>query len=158
MLLSKTTRLAVQCLVYLARWAGPGLVNPRAVAAALDESPAYVSKVLRLLARGGLVRSRRGSSGGFQLLRPPRSVRLLDIVVLCQGPLTCNYCTPVAEKDGCRTCGLHQALGDLERSTQAALGRWTLERILRASDKKLTIEECYLRPLAVPSRGRRGTS
>ncbi|MCH7962264.1 MAG: Rrf2 family transcriptional regulator [Planctomycetes bacterium] len=36
--------------------------------------------MLRLLARAGIVSSRRGPTGGFYLQRPPESITLLEVI------------------------------------------------------------------------------
>lgn len=45
----------------------------------------YLEQILATLRRGGLVRSHRGSRGGFVLAREPHEITLLDIVSLIDG-------------------------------------------------------------------------
>jgi len=45
----------------------------------------YLVHILLQLKRAGLVRSQRGSQGGYLLARPPEEVRLLDIVEAIDG-------------------------------------------------------------------------
>jgi FeS assembly SUF system regulator len=52
-----------------------------------------VSKVLKLLARGGLVVSERGKHGGYRLARPPEQINVADIVDAVEGPISVTECS-----------------------------------------------------------------
>jgi Rrf2 family protein len=145
MLLTKTSELAILSLLVLAQKPAGYLINPGELARCLDESETYIGKVLRLLAQGGLVRSRRGKSGGFELLREAREVSLLDIVEMCQGTIAGNYCGRLSVCTIKETCGYHQAMHDLRESTRTALGRWTLARILAAPKPRGAVQGCMMR-------------
>ena len=56
-------------------------------------SPAYVEKLLRLLAKGGLIHSVRGIHGGYLLNRKPEEVTLWEVVkALGNVPTTEEIC------------------------------------------------------------------
>jgi Rrf2 family protein len=95
MIMNKTTELGLQCVLYMAQQPAGHLVNPQEVAEQLGESGTYMAKVLRQLATSGIIRSHRGVSGGFELVRPPREITLLSVVEACQGPIQGNYCQEV---------------------------------------------------------------
>ncbi len=70
--------------------------------ARLEQIPKYfLEKVIRDLMRHGLVRSRRGPGGGYQLARPSENISFRDIIEAVEGPITLNICT-----DGSTLCGL----------------------------------------------------
>jgi Rrf2 family protein len=46
-----------------------------------------MAKVLRMLVRGGLLRSTRGVNGGFGLGRPAPEISMLDVLEAIDGPL-----------------------------------------------------------------------
>ncbi len=52
-----------------------------------------VSKVLKLLAQGGLVQGYRGASGGYCLARDPGEVSLFEIVEAIEGPIGMTECS-----------------------------------------------------------------
>lgn len=54
-----------------------------------------VSKVMKMLVRGGLTVSLRGASGGYLLRRPAQQVTLADIVSAIDGPLGITECSAV---------------------------------------------------------------
>ena len=51
-----------------------------------------VSKILKLLARGGLVRSLRGVKGGYALARHPAEITAAEIVRALEGPVALTVC------------------------------------------------------------------
>ncbi|PZQ47686.1 MAG: transcriptional regulator [Phenylobacterium zucineum] len=57
------------------------------LADAQDLPGKFLESILRDLTREGLLRSRRGSGGGFQLARPPAEISLAAVVRAVDGPL-----------------------------------------------------------------------
>jgi FeS assembly SUF system regulator len=72
-----------------AAWAAPDL------AARTRIPQPTVSKVLKLLARGGLVVSERGKNGGYRLARSAESISVADIVDTVEGPIAVTECSTV---------------------------------------------------------------
>lgn len=132
MLLTKTTELAVQSLLYLASQPEHHRFTPAEVAGCLGESPTYMSKVLRALAKAGLLRSRRGKIGGFGLARVAEQITLLEVVEACQGIIAGNYCEEENRRPERNTCGYHQAMLELQTGICEILGRWNLQQVLDA--------------------------
>ena len=52
-----------------------------------------VSKILKLLAREGLLVSQRGSKGGYSLARAAAEISVVDIVTALEGPIAITDCT-----------------------------------------------------------------
>ena len=52
-----------------------------------------VSKLLKSLARQGLVSSTRGASGGYQLARDANSISAADIIDALEGPVSITECS-----------------------------------------------------------------
>jgi len=65
-----------------------------------------VAKVLRPLARAGLVEGFRGAGGGYRLAREPARISLVEIVEAMEGPLGMTECSLHAG-----TCGLEDSCG-----------------------------------------------
>lgn len=59
-----------------------------------------VGKVLKRLAKHGVLRSYRGPSGGYRLSRDPTRLSLAEIVGVLEGPLAITDC--LDEENGCR--------------------------------------------------------
>lgn len=81
---------AVHALAYLASKPTGSVVRfPELAEWALQiwpgASETYLSNVVQRMARGGLLRSHRGVSGGYSLARPADEITLKDVVQLLEG-------------------------------------------------------------------------
>jgi Rrf2 family protein len=63
-----------------------------ALAEAVSAPEDFLSKVLQALARAGLIASRRGPNGGFELVSAGRLATVLDVVQAVDGPIRLNQC------------------------------------------------------------------
>jgi Rrf2 family nitric oxide-sensitive transcriptional repressor len=124
-----TSELAVQVLVFLARKSAGQPLTPGVIAAALHASPTYVAKICGNLSRAGILRSTRGAKGGVSLLAKPQGLTLLQIIEASQGKLLADYCSPSINLE--HVCNWHRAMDELHTSVIGVLGRWTLADILR---------------------------
>ncbi|HEX9709384.1 MAG TPA: Rrf2 family transcriptional regulator [Candidatus Thermoplasmatota archaeon] len=79
-MLSQTAEYALRAVLYLAEKAGDGPVRVEDVAEALSVPRNYLSKILHVLARGGILASTRGPHGGFELAVPANRLVLADVV------------------------------------------------------------------------------
>lgn len=149
MIMNKTTELGLQCVLYMAQQPVGHLVNPQEVAEQLGESGTYMAKVLRQLATSGIIRSHRGVSGGFELVRPPRDITLLSVVEACQGPIQGNYCQEVPAERVPLMCGWHQAMWELKESCREVLSKWTIARILERPVARVPSPACRYRRVRV---------
>ncbi len=59
-----------------------------------------VSKILKTLARGGLLTSQRGVQGGYCLARPAAAISAADIIGALEGPIAITECSR-GQDDGC---------------------------------------------------------
>ena len=79
--------------VLLAMVAQPSQIYSSAeLAESTHVSPPTVSKLLKLLAKGGILTSQRGSQGGYQLARPADSINLAEVVSILDGEIAMTEC------------------------------------------------------------------
>jgi Rrf2 family protein len=77
----------IRCLLRIAR-KGPGAsVTIPEVSRAEGISGYYAAKLLRILRRGGLVKSTRGQAGGYTLSRPPEQINISEVLAVLGGRL-----------------------------------------------------------------------
>jgi FeS assembly SUF system regulator len=69
------------------------LRNAQALAASTHLSVPTVSKLLRQLARAGLLESARGAHGGYRLAREPARITVADVVAALEGPIALTQCS-----------------------------------------------------------------
>jgi Rrf2 family protein len=79
-MITKTGLHAVRAVVALARLPEGAFVGAARVAQEIGAPQNYLGKLLKALARQGLVESQKGLGGGFRLARDPRTIALLDVV------------------------------------------------------------------------------
>ncbi len=74
MRISAKGEYAIRALLDLAVHHGEGLVPIQEVARRQSIPQRYLEQVLLLLKRAGILESKRGSAGGYQLVRPPAGI------------------------------------------------------------------------------------
>jgi Rrf2 family protein len=89
--ISEAAALGLHATGWLARHRGQ-VISGTALAEACGASPAHMIKVCQRLAQQGLLGVRRGRNGGFFLAKSPSSIRLLDIYVTMDGPVSLRPC------------------------------------------------------------------
>ena len=68
---------SLKTLCCLAHAAGP--LQAHEIARAANLPPAQTAKILQLMTWAGFVESRRGTNGGFWLVKPAESIRVTDV-------------------------------------------------------------------------------
>jgi len=91
-------------MVALARHYGRGPMSIAAVAKASSVPTAYLEQLIGPLRRAGLVESKRGAQGGYQLTRPPETVWVGEVYRAMEGPVAPMEC--VSEDIAEQTCPL----------------------------------------------------
>ena len=78
-----------------------------------------VSKILKTLARAGLLVSQRGALGGYSLARPAAEISAADIIGALEGPIAITECSEEGS-DGCCSRQAHcEVSGHWPRINQA---------------------------------------
>ncbi|HJD24323.1 MAG TPA: Rrf2 family transcriptional regulator [Firmicutes bacterium] len=104
MKISTKGRYGLRLMLDLAVHSGGGLVPLRDIAARQEISEKYLEQIMMLLNRAGLVRSVRGSQGGYALSRPAGEITVGDVLRTMEGSLAPVDC--VAEgAAGCAMAG-----------------------------------------------------
>ena len=107
---------------------GPLLVND--IAKATAAPPNFLHQVLNSLARGGILRCRRGTKRGYELARPPDRISLFDVYEVIEGPLGLTSCT--VEGKWCpreQHCSLSSVWHDIQDAIVERLRAATLDRL-----------------------------
>jgi len=118
--ISDAASLALHAAAYLAAREGERVATSR-IAEALSVSAAHLAKVLGRLERAGLVRGRRGPTGGFELARSPERVTLRDAYEAVEGPIKSARC--LLGKPVCKgRCMLGDLVTSINDQVRAKLG------------------------------------
>lgn len=117
MVLSQTALYALRAMATLAKLAPGESIRAPELADRTGIPGHYVSKVMRRLVVAKLVRGQRGHGGGFQLARPPASIRFADILSAIGAipePQACAFGWDSCDPD--HPCPLHPAWSRLKDS------------------------------------------
>ena len=126
MKISRKLENGCRVLVQLANRHGGGGVTPvDELALAEKVSPSFLLQILNDLRKHGIVASRRGKFGGYQLARHPREISLAEIVAALEGALIDPDFEAVGES-GDKVLG---AWSDIAESVTGKLKAATLESI-----------------------------
>lgn len=89
----RISRLTDYAVVLASRLANAETAEAVSDLARWTEIPApTVSKVLKLLAKGGVVSATRGANGGYTLARPADRITVTEIVESIEGPIAVTEC------------------------------------------------------------------
>jgi Rrf2 family protein len=117
---------AVRAALHLARHNEDGRRKTREIAADMDIPEKYLPQVLGELVRAGLVASVAGPDGGYELVRTPEEVSLLEVVEAAEGPVRSETC--VLRGGPCRwddACAIHFAWSEAQNAFVDRLARTT---------------------------------
>lgn len=131
--LTKRADYALLALSYLAAAQSEPqrLVNTKEIAEQFELPVELLAKLLQTLARGGLVASHPGPTGGYRLLRDARQITIAEVVALVDGPLSVLHCSN-GQETACKQfsrCTIRDPLAELEARVKALLEEVTLAEI-----------------------------
>jgi len=101
--------------------------NARELAETSDLPAPMVSKILKALAREGLLVSQRGSKGGYCLARAPEKVTVSEMVRVLEGPVALTDCAigpSLCEHES--MCAIREPWQVISRVVERALAEVTL--------------------------------
>jgi len=121
--ISRQADYAILVLGHFAKVAGGVTFSARELAERTRVGLPMVGKVLKLLARYGLLTSVRGAHGGYRLSRPPEEITVGEIIVALDGPIAVTECAPeqpmatdCVHEPYCPVSGSWQRLNDAIRN------------------------------------------
>ncbi len=91
-----------------------GMLNAHAVAERIHVETPTASKVLKLLAGGGLLESYRGANGGYRVNREAADISVAEIIAAIEGPIAMTECSVeeglCSQEDQCELRGNWQRI------------------------------------------------
>lgn len=135
--LSTKGRYGIRAMVDLAQRYGEGPVLVRSIAERQDISSKYLHALLATLKSAKLVRSVRGSGGGYALAKSPEEIRLNEILEALEGPFSIVDC--VIDESVCKrskTCATRDIWSELSMTMEQRLAAITLKELLARQTAK----------------------
>ncbi len=128
--LSKLTDYSIVILAEMSR--GEGALMTASGLATLSNLPEpTVAKVLKMLARGTVISSVRGASGGYVLSKRPEDISIASVITALEGPVLLTAC--VENGGGCcheKTCAVKGQWDPVNEAMKTALENVSLAQMI----------------------------
>lgn len=128
-MISQTVEYSLRAVVTLAQNDG----DPRTaqqISEVTQVPGPYLSKLMQVLVRSGLVQSQRGLHGGFVLTKRPDQLTILEVVNAVEPLKRIRECPLKLASHGRNLCPLHRRLDKVMEMAEEAFGSTTLADLL----------------------------
>src|ERR687886_1991595 len=155
MKISAQEEYGLRCLLQLARAGQQGeSLTLAQIAEREGISVANAGKLMWILNKAGLVRSIRGTKGGYRLARPAAEIRLSEIIKVLDDDVLAGHCKSyTGVLDACvhtGNCGIRPVIVGLHDIVEQALQNITLAQLLGTEDM---VESTLYQIHAIPRHG-----
>ena len=120
MRLSTRTRYGTRVVISLACHWSMGALPLSIISKEQELSVKYLEQIMCLLKSGNIVRSTRGSKGGYTLTRAPELIKMSEVFICLEGPISTVDCIqddkPCNRISFCRVRPVWKRLNDTIRS------------------------------------------
>jgi Rrf2 family protein len=146
-IISKKTKYCLTALYSLARNYGKG---PMLVSALADEGgmpKKFLEQILLVMKVGGVVHSKAGRGGGYQLSKPPDQITIGTVIRLIEGPLAPLPCASETAYHPCEecidpeNCGTRLVMRKVRDATARILDQTTLADVCQMTQSKKIVLE-----------------
>jgi Rrf2 family protein len=137
MKLSTKIRYGTRAILELASRFGEGPIELKEIARSQEISIKYLEQVIIPLRTAGIVKSARGSKGGYSLAKPPSEICLFDVVETLEGPLYLVDC--IKDSKLCRrssSCVTRDIWSEVSEALHRVLKSITLDEMVRRKIEK----------------------
>jgi Rrf2 family protein len=136
MKLSTRTRYGIRAVLELAENYGSGPLQLRVIAKDQGVSVKYLEQLMAMLKSAGIVRSVRGSKGGYVLAKPPAQVRVSECFECLEGSVITTEC--VEDENFCEKtndCIARQVWTEVQMAVIEVLQSMTLQSLIDRAHK-----------------------
>ena len=142
MQLTRAADYAVRVMIHLGSRPAGAIAHAR-LAAEVDCPQQFLAKLLQRLVRAGLIRSRRGKVGGFELTGAGRQSSMLQVVEAIEGPIRLNLCleSPYA-CDRRPACPAHLVWARAQAALVNVLKSATIEELVLQAAAMREVPDC----------------
>jgi Rrf2 family protein len=138
--ISKRTQYGLKAVLHLARRYGEGPILIATLAREESVPIKFLELILLNLKSQGLLRSKTGKRGGYELSKPPAEITVGSLIRMMEGPLAPLPCAsetaykPCAECPDVERCGTRIVMRQVRDAMAAVLDATTLSDLLRQVD------------------------
>ena len=142
MRLSKRTEYGVRAVVQLARHWPRTYVQSRDLAQQEGPPNKFLESILLALRRGGFLESKIGREGGYRLARPPREIRVGEIIRRLEGRLTLKE-GQLGDEMSPGEVAVHLLNERLTAATDEVLDHMTLDQLIEHVNRAGSLQQMY---------------
>jgi Rrf2 family transcriptional regulator, nitric oxide-sensitive transcriptional repressor len=143
-MLSKTAEYALRAVACLGGQAGTA-VSADHLAEQTKVPRRYLTRVLQDLAGAGLVHSKSGPGGGYELARATDQLTILDVINTVS-PIERIRACPLGLKSHTSLCPLHAELDKAYAATEAAFAAVTIKDLIESTSSIVPLCETVRQP------------
>ena len=136
-MLSKKTRYALKALVVLGKNFGNAPMQISRIASEEHIPKKFLEQILLDLRNAGLLYSKKGSGGGYGLVKDPTEIHVAQILRLTGGPIALLPCVSLNFYQKCdecineETCGVRDVFMDVRNATLKVLSETSIADIIK---------------------------
>jgi Rrf2 family protein len=138
-MISKKTKYGLQALLLLSREYGEGplLISDLAQQGKIPKK--FLEYILLQLKNAGVLQSRKGKGGGYELAKPPAEISVGRAIRTLEGPLAPVACVSETAYQRCTecdeaTCGIRLVMKDVRDAIAEILDHTSLQDMLNRSE------------------------
>ncbi len=133
---SSTEEYGLRCMLQMAKKGLEGTTTIVELSQKEQLTSAYVAKIMGALRKGGLVKSIRGQSGGYQLARPANEINVNDVMQAMSGSFFSKeeYCATTTDHMACvhsMDCAIRSVWTGLELAMSSYLKKCRLSDLVK---------------------------
>lgn len=143
-MLSMKAKYSLRALMVLARNERK-LMQTKAIAKSADVPAKFLEAILSDLKNHGMVSSKRGMLGGYQLSKPADVITVGDIIRIMDGPLAPIRCASVTAYQPCEdcpdeaVCAIREVMKDVRQAISGVLDNRTIADLLNSPRGMATV-------------------
>ena len=128
--LTRKGEYAIRGIIYLASKSTDQICLLSEIASAVDVPQTFLAKIFQQFSKVGLVKSYRGTGGGFVLGRAANTITLLEVVEAVEGTIAPNRCVINAgECSREKVCPLHPVWKNVQLQVRDILSGITMQEL-----------------------------
>lgn len=103
-MISKRTKYGLKALVYIAKKDNKEPVQISEISKEENISRKFLESILLTLKKAGFVKSKKGKTGGYYLLKQPDQIKLASVMRILEGPIALVPCVSLNYYEKCDDC------------------------------------------------------
>jgi Rrf2 family protein len=114
----------------------------RQIAAQQNIPDRYLEQLLATMRRGGLVKSQRGSKGGYFLAREPWKITIFEVLACIEG-LDVRTCEEEPQPTSADRVVLEEVWQEVRQAANSILQKYTLAEVCEKRDSRKQLDVMY---------------